>query len=456
MSAARSFKKIFSKKNLRKIFVERIQDTAARGIDRTHPSAFTKYLAQEVALIEEKVRQKSYKYTPYKERLISKGANDLPRVISIPTVRDRIVLRGICDLLTETFPKAVPEIPQIKIEALKSAFETRRFKEFVKIDLRQFYPTIPHDRLIQALRCRIRKDEVLTLIRDAVSTPTVPEARGSKGAKKNALGVPQGLSISNLLAEIYLLKFDAEMKALDDLSYSRYVDDILILCKSERSKAIADYVCETLEQWGLKPHRLGLPGSKSQYGSLKEEFDFLGYHIHDGRLSIRKQSVHKLEGALARICTVYRHKLSQARKPEEVTRAAQICEWHINLRLTGCIFGGKRLGWMFYFSQVNDTSCIRAIDNTVMKLMERFYLSGIIRPKRLLKTYYECQRKDKATHKYIPNFDEMDVNEQRKILSLLLGESKIKGLKDIRVQELFRMNIAKAVKELEEDLANVS
>jgi RNA-directed DNA polymerase len=456
MSAARSFQKIFSKKNLRKIFVERIRETTARGIDRTHPSALTKNLTQEVALIEGKVRQKSYNFTPYKERLISKGANDLPRVISIPTVRDRIALRGICDLLTEVFPGSVPEIPQIKIEALKSELEKRRFEEYVKIDLRHFYPSIPHDRLIQALRSRIRKDGILALIRDALSTPTVPEAKGGKGAQKNAIGVPQGLSISNLLAEIYLSKFDAEMKALGDILYSRYVDDILILCKSGTSEAIADHVCKALEQRGLKPHRLGQPDSKSKCGSLDEEFDFLGYHIHDGRLSIRKHSVHKLEGALARICTAYRHKLSQARRPDEVTRATQICEWRINLRLTGCIFGGKRLGWMFYFSQVNDTSCIRAVDNTVGKLMERFSLAGVIRPKRLLKAYYECQRKDKADHKYIPNFDGMDVDEQRRILSLLLGESRIGGLKDKRIEELFRMNISKAVKELEEDLANVS
>jgi RNA-directed DNA polymerase len=456
MSAAHSFKRIFGTRNLREIFVHRVQDTGAIGIDRIHPSRYSKYLVDEVSLIQRKVKSKSYRFTSYKEKLISKGANDAPRVISIPTVRDRIVLRGICDLLVETFPAATPEIPQVRIEALKEQLQRGMFAEFVKIDLRQFYPSIPHTSLLNILQGKIRKTEIITLIQDAIATPTVPSVKGGKGAARNAKGVPQGLSISNLLAEIYLSKFDAEIAALSNIWFCRYVDDILILCTAGQSKSIAESVCKRLEKWGLNPHRLGAPDSKSKSGSLKDEFDFLGYQVRDGKISIRKASIHKLEGALAGICTAYRHKMALATKAEDVTRARALCEWRLNLRITGCIFDRKRLGWMFYFSQVTDTSRIRAVDNTVQQLLDRFALNGVIRAKRLLKTYYECHRKDKSDHKYIPNFDEIDITGQRKILSLLLGHGRIARVTDKRVQELFRMNIRKAVKELEEDLAGLS
>ena len=45
--------------------------------------------------------------------------------------------------------------------------------------------------------------------------------------------MPQGLSISNILANIYLNDFDKENNSKDDYKYFRYVDDIFILCNSE-------------------------------------------------------------------------------------------------------------------------------------------------------------------------------------------------------------------------------
>ncbi|WP_334186958.1 reverse transcriptase domain-containing protein [Noviherbaspirillum sp.] len=455
MTASKSFKTIFLTKNLRKIYVDRIQNTASRGLDRIFPGALIKVLADELALIERKVHAAEYRYTPYKEKLISKGANEPPRLISIPTARDRIVLRGICDLLTKTYPDAIPEIPQIKIEGLKEALDSGQYCEFVRIDLQKFYPSIPHDKLIKTLKSRIRKPQILTLIHGAITNPTVPESKGGKGAVKNLCGIPQGLSISNVLAEIFLKNFDKQMREKSGIWYSRYVDDILVLCESGQSKLIAEEACKCLETYGLKPHRLDTPGSKSKNGTLTDKFEFLGYQVNGGQISIRKPSIYKLEGALAKICTAYRHKLLQAKKPEEADRAAQMCEWRLNLRITGCIFGGKRLGWMFYFSQVNETSCIRGVDNTVNRLIERFSLTGKIRPKRLLKTYYESQRTEKSDHRYIPNFDDMEVDEQRRILGMMLGEAKVKGLTDKRVKELFKMKISSAVKELEEDLAGV-
>lgn len=279
MSAARYFTSIFSKRNLRKIFSERIQKSAARGIDRIHPEGFGKELSKELDLICRKVHSNTYKFTSYKEKLVSKGANDSPRVLSIPTVRDRIVLRGICNLLARVFPKSVAEIPQMKIDALQSALASDEYHEFVKIDLRKFYPSIPHDRLIHTLKRKIRKPAILNLIATAIETPTVPAQRGGKGANKNTVGVPQGLAISNLLAEIFLNRFDEQVNELPGIWYRRYVDDILILCPLNSSKEIGNAVCDALKNYGVHPHGLNEAGSKSKVGLLCDELEFLGYHI---------------------------------------------------------------------------------------------------------------------------------------------------------------------------------
>lgn len=457
MTAARHLKSIFSKKNLRSIFVQNIGKSAAKGIDRIHPDVFGKTLPKELQFICHKVHNNLYKFTSYKEKLISKGANGYPRVLSIPTVRDRLVLRGLCDLLTEVFPDSVPKIPQVKLEALQVALGLPQYQEFIKIDLRSFYPSIPHDRLIKTLKKKIRKPAILDLIVAAIKNPTVPESRGSKGAVKCEVGVPQGLSISNLLAEIYLKTFDDQMKAYPGIWYQRYVDDILILCPAGTSATIGNMTCEALKKQGLNPHGLNDEGSKSKTGSLKDDLEFLGYHIANRQLSIRKPSIQKYESGLAEIFTAYRHKLRKATTPHEKDRAVRICEWRLNLRLTGCIFRSQRLGWVFYFSQITDTSRLRAVDNTVSKMLQRFQLDGKVKQKRVLRTYYECKRKDKSEHHYIPNFDEMSVSHKRDLLILFTGDAKkVASLSDKKIHDLFEYRISAAVRELEKDLVPAS
>lgn len=456
MSAAASFRKIYSKKNLTSIYAKRISLSKAIGIDRKRPDLFRETLKDEICLINTRIKAGTYKFTVYKEKLISKGANSYPRIISIPTVRDRLTLRALCDLLAEVFPEAVSEIPQIKIERLNEAISSKRYSEYVKIDLCEFYPSINHKLLMGVLKKRIRKPELLDLIEKAISTPTVSQIKGGLGADKCKVGVPQGLAISNSLAEIFLADVDKILGANPEVLYLRYVDDILVLCKSGTAKGVAGNICSMLEKLELKPHRPNDSGSKSKYGSLDDEFDFLGYHLKNRQLSIRESSIHKFESSLAKIFTSYRHKLLSAKSSADKLRAIEVCRWRLNLRVTGCIFKGKRLGWVFYFSQITDTSRLRAVDHTVDCLLSRFGLVKEIHPKRSLKTYYECRRRDKADHLYIPNFDTMPTDQRRVILQLLIGKPGISKLSDKRINQLFEMKISAAVKELEQDLANAS
>lgn len=109
--------------------------------------------------------------------------------------------------------------------------------------------------------------------------PTVNEFKGSKGSSSNTIGVPQGLAISNILAEISLSIFDKDINAISDIWFMRYVDDILILTTDGQAESIASNVIEKLQRLNLNPHPLNDENSKSKAGPLRESFDFLGYHI---------------------------------------------------------------------------------------------------------------------------------------------------------------------------------
>jgi RNA-directed DNA polymerase len=81
-------------------------------------------------ILKKKCLDGSYGFSPYVETLKSKGKGKHPRVIAIPTVRDRIVLLALKELLFKMFPDCVPKklsntyiheinqlIPNIKLES---------------------------------------------------------------------------------------------------------------------------------------------------------------------------------------------------------------------------------------------------------------------------------------------------------------------------------------------------
>lgn len=455
-SAARSFKKRFTSKNLKKIYMEKIKESGAIGIDRVRPTIFEKNIASEINLIGYKALNGTYKFTAYKEKLISKGAYSYPRQISIPTIRDRITLRALCDALIDVFPKAKLSLPQVVIESLESSIKSGTFTEYAKIDLRNFYPSIPHALIENAVRNKIRKAEFRLLINNAISTPTVSEGKGSKGVAKNNVGVPQGLSISNVLAEIAMQRVDTEIDHMPDIWYKRYVDDILILTPQGKARDIANSIVKKLENLGLCPHPIGNSESKSKVGSLSEPFNFLGYMVSNKGIGIRKDSILRFESSIAKIFTAYRHALSKAKGIEDKQRAIAYCQWKLNLRVTGCIYDDKRMGWVAYFSQVSNTNQLRVVNHTIAKLLKRFGLEKDIKPKSLIKTYYEWRRGDKSAHKYIPNFDALTIEQQREILSLWIGKEEVSKLTDSAVIGKFNYKINSSVKELEQDISGFS
>lgn len=454
MSASKIFKKIFTRKNLIMIFSDHIYGSQAVGIDRIKPSKFQSNLKGNVDDIILRANSGNYNFINYKQKLIQKGANKNPRVISIPSIRDRILLKGLSLFFQQLFPFAIGEIPQIKIEKLKAEIATEKYDSFIKIDLSEFYTSLPQNELLVKLKRKIRKREIIQLIESSIKTLTVPEGKKVKGF--NSKGVPQGLAISNILAEIYIFDFDERMKLEEGIFYQRYVDDILILCSKKDVDSLAIKVIGYLKNIKLNPHLFDQPDSKSIKGKIQESFDYLGYAIHYPKISVRKSTILKFESSIAKIFTTYRYHLSKASHPVEMERALRILEWRLNLRLTGCIFEGKRLGWIFYFSQVDTTTPLRAIDSTVFNLAKRFNVDSKIKIKSLVKAFYEGKRKLKESHRYIPNFDIMSVGDKRNILQNFLVNKNLSGFSDEKIESLFKSRIGTVVRELEQDIGHLS
>ena len=79
MSAAHSFKKYFARKNLLRIYTDKITPSGAIGLGRSRPASLDSRLNDELDHIIQKVQLGKYRFTAYKEKLILKGAGSSPR-----------------------------------------------------------------------------------------------------------------------------------------------------------------------------------------------------------------------------------------------------------------------------------------------------------------------------------------------------------------------------------------
>lgn len=437
--AHKVFRSAFSRRNLNKVYEEKISTSFASGLDGTSQQIFKSNLNDEIDLISRKVKNGNYRFTTYKPKLISKGAHRLPRALSIPTIRDRLVLRALNTVLAGVFGDAQIKRPHVYIKKISDVLSVaEQDRSFVRMDIQDFYPSVNHDILLRILKKRIRKPEILRLVSKAISTPTAGAVLGDRG-------IPQGLSISNILSSIYLQELD--VKFSQKYNFFRYVDDILIVCKSDIADIVFQEIKTDLGLLHLRCHELGI-GSKSKIVNVDQGIDYLGFQIAPNSVSVRESSFKRMIENILSVLTGYKH-LPETKKSE-----TQLI-WRLNLKITGCIFTGKRYGWLFFFSQTSDIHQLARLDKFIdaqLKQRNLFQLRPAI--KKFVRTYHEI-RFNLDQSKYIPKFDEYDVEQMIQTLSHAQGMPEEYYRDNLTPQEItdeFKRQIGRQTKELHQDL----
>ena len=443
MTIRQTFEKHFSEESLNKIYNDHIVYSRAVGIDNLGPNSFEKQLDEHIKILSRKSRSGSYKFTKYKLKLISKGRQKVPREISIPTVRDRVALRAICDFLSEIYKSTVSfDIPQNIIKKIKQDVKSSKYNTCIKLDVTNFYPSIKHDEIISRLGSKIRDQHVKELIRSAITTPTVTTSRTSDSP--SIQGVPQGLSVSNILAALYLKNIDKNLNAMQHIKYYRYVDDILIFCDKNDASEITNLVLTKFKKIGLSIYDPVKNPEKSSIGPIIEGFSYLGYQFNYNSITSRKSSIEKLKNSLVSIFTSYKH---------SEKKSMGFLLWRLDLRVTGCIYENKSKGWLFFFSEINDEKLLHSLDHHVKKLAKRFGVPQL-KPKRFVRAFKELTLRKYETN-YIPNFDKYTLDQMKGVL-VDYFELNIQNHTEKQIRFQFKRRISKQVKDLQTDLQNFS
>lgn len=317
-------------------------------------------VAQFLEQIQGELTRRTYVPIPVRKKEIPKDGGRRVRVLSIPAIRDRVVQGALKLILEPIFeanfqpgsygyrPKRTAHQAVDRIAHAILCCKTR----VIDFDLRAYFDSVRHDRLLAKVAKRIQDDEVMRLLK------AILKASGP-------VGVPQGGVISPLLSNLYLNEVDQMLErakavtregAYTNVEYARFADDLVVLIddahQSRRGlfKAVERRLREECARLGVQINE-----EKSRMVNLErgESFGFLGFDFRRIRTRNGRWRAHytpKLKKRTALMRTlkeVFRRYHSQP-----VTRVVEL----INPVLRG---------WVNYFAVGHSSRCFQLIKHWV-------------------------------------------------------------------------------------------
>ena len=274
--------KVYKRKNLEMAW-ERVRPTgvAEEWMGRVwRPCA---QLDQQLDRLQKELKEETYQPQPVRQVQIPKaGKPGEFRMLGIPTIYDRVCQQALLNRLEPIFEPVFDDANfgyrrgRSTKDAMRKVWkEIESGREWiVDADLKDFFGSVDHEKLLTLVAQRIADGRVLRLIKAMLKAGSYGKGRLFPTER----GTPQGGVVSPLLSNILLTPFDREMRR-KGYQLTRFADDWVVTCKSAaEARAAVVAARRILEQLGVQLHP-----QKTRMVHVRHGFEFLGYKIKRGQ-----------------------------------------------------------------------------------------------------------------------------------------------------------------------------
>ena len=274
--------KVYKRKNLEMAWEKVKENRGSGGVDGQTLAAFEAQLGVQLARLEKELQENTYQPQPVLQHPIPK--RDKPgefRMLGVPTIYDRVCQQALLNRLEPIFEPIFDDASfgyrrgRSTKDALRKVWkEIQGGSEWiVDGDLKDFFGSVDHEKLLTLVAHRIADGRVLRLVEAMLKA-------GSYGKGQlfpTERGTPQGGVVSPALSNILLTPFDREMR-LRGYQLTRYADDWVITCQSAaEARSAVEAARRILKQLGVELHP-----QKTRIVHVRHGFEFLGYLIKRG------------------------------------------------------------------------------------------------------------------------------------------------------------------------------
>jgi len=220
---------VYKRKNLEMAWDRVEANRGSGGVDGKSLEAFGQQLGSELNRLQTELKEEAYQPQPVRQVQIPKaGKPGEFRTLGIPTIYDRVCQQALLNRLEPIFEPVFDDANfgyrrgRSTKNALRKVWkEIESGREWiVDADLKDFFGSVDHEKLLTRVAQRVADGRVLSLIKAMLKAGSYGQGRLFPSER----GTPQGGVVSPLLSNILLTPFDREMRRRG-YQLTRYADD---------------------------------------------------------------------------------------------------------------------------------------------------------------------------------------------------------------------------------------